>query len=532
MRVMKKFFVIAAVLLACGPKEVPYQVSIVTVSCDSASDPFAGVQFIQVRVSGDGLSAPLQVNSLANVNPRQIKIPEIPAGPNRVVEVRGYDGDPTVSGRIISYGASLPFTVPDVVPESLMGGPVNVSVIMRKVNAFTPVASAANPNECQKLKVPRAGHTATLLQNGKVFIAGGYNTKPGSPEKVALVDTETYNPATGALEASKSIALTSSNTQLPRAFHTATLLQSGQVLLWGGETYSGINNIVSPVAIAIRYDSTADSFGPIVSRLNPPSIPRSRHQAAIDANGKVLIFGGITRPASTVVPADKVEWYDDAIREYRVVDGVSAPRTEASVWPVKNGEFIAVAGGSDGTKLVTEVMYFKYANNSFAQVSQSQPPRLADPGRRAAGVVGFGTGDEQMMLLGGYSDVTTVKPLNTSETVNASTGVVGSGPAVGSRGDTCVVKLKDGSIFSIGGRTVDANNGPARSDATTVLIRSNGSGGTAVSNGPELKSGRYYHTCTLLNDGSVLVTGGVNEATSGAQEVLQDAYIYMPPPAP
>ena len=81
-----------------------------------------------------------------------------------MVEVRGYDGDPTVSGRIISYGASLPFTVPDVVPESLMGGPVNVSVIMRKVNAFTPVASA----DAWQLSNPPILAMAPVRGNGDV----------------------------------------------------------------------------------------------------------------------------------------------------------------------------------------------------------------------------------------------------------------------------------------------------------------------------------------------------------------------------
>jgi hypothetical protein len=40
---------------------------------------------------------------------------------------------------------------------------------------------------------------------------------------------------------------------------------------------------------------------------------------------------------------------------------------------------------------------------------------------------------------------------------------------------------------------------------------------------------RWAHTCTTLADGSVLVTGGINESSVG-QEVLQDAWIYTPAP--
>ena len=123
--------------------------------------------------------------SASNPTTRELKIPEIPAGPARVIEVRGYDGDPNSGARVISVGKSVPFDVPDVVPEDLMGGSIKVNVILRKVNTFVPIVSAAAPTQCQQLRVPRAGHSATLLKNGKVFIAGGFNLKPGSPEKRA-----------------------------------------------------------------------------------------------------------------------------------------------------------------------------------------------------------------------------------------------------------------------------------------------------------------------------------------------------------
>ncbi len=48
---------------------------------------------------------------------------------------------------------------------------------------------------------------------------------------------------------------------------------------------------------------------------------------------------------------------------------------------------------------------------------------------------------------------------------------------------------------------------------------------------PTLPLGRYLHTCTLLADGSVLVTGGLNETAAKPEgDVLNDAWIYTPPP--
>ena len=245
---------------SCGPKEVKYAVNIVTQSCDPASNPFEGVQFLRVKVTGDNMDAKV-ATSAANTATPEIKIPEIPAGLNRVIEVRASDAEPSGGGRVVSIGRSPAFDVPDVVPDDLMGGSIKINVILRKVNAFSPIVSAAPPTQCQGLRVNRTGHTATLLKNGKVFIAGGWNDKQATAEQRALADTEVFNPATGAFELTKSISITSQGSvyELPRAFHTATLLPSGQVMLWGGETYSGgTNNNASPIS-TIRSGITSSS---------------------------------------------------------------------------------------------------------------------------------------------------------------------------------------------------------------------------------------------------------------------------------
>ena len=67
------------------------------------------------------------------------------------------------------------------------------------------------------MTVPRSQHTATLLPNGKVLVAGG----------VGLSSTELFDPASGTWTATGS--MTSA-----RRLHTATLLPSGKVLVAGG----------------------------------------------------------------------------------------------------------------------------------------------------------------------------------------------------------------------------------------------------------------------------------------------------------
>ena len=70
---------------------------------------------------------------------------------------------------------------------------------------------------------PRAEHTATLLRDGTVLIAGS-QLFPG-----VTVSAELYDPATEAF-------IITADMTSPRFFHTATLLLDGRILMAGGYT--------------------------------------------------------------------------------------------------------------------------------------------------------------------------------------------------------------------------------------------------------------------------------------------------------
>jgi hypothetical protein len=70
----------------------------------------------------------------------------------------------------------------------------------------------------------RSFHTATLLPNGKILVAGGNCSHEGS-----LAATEVYHPATGTWTLAKTMPG-------PRHWHNATLLKTGRVLVCGGAT--------------------------------------------------------------------------------------------------------------------------------------------------------------------------------------------------------------------------------------------------------------------------------------------------------
>jgi hypothetical protein len=70
------------------------------------------------------------------------------------------------------------------------------------------------------MTLARSGHTATLLPNGTVLIAGGDNHGD-------LASVELYDPVAGTFTATGSMSTI-------RVDHTATLLPNGMVLVAGG----------------------------------------------------------------------------------------------------------------------------------------------------------------------------------------------------------------------------------------------------------------------------------------------------------
>jgi len=118
------------------------------------------------------------------------------------------------------------------------------------------------------MNVSRAWHTATLLPDGTVLVIGGNNG-------VDVATAELYDPATG-----KWLALKNMNTA--RHDHSATLLQDGRVLVAGGRDF---NNILKNAEL---YDPVNNTWTTITSMNDA----RENHQASLMPNGQVLTSGG------------------------------------------------------------------------------------------------------------------------------------------------------------------------------------------------------------------------------------------------
>ena len=114
------------------------------------------------------------------------------------------------------------------------------------------------------LGTARAFHTATLLPNGKVLVAGGI----GSSFTV-LSSAELYDPATGIWTATGSLGSAHHN-------HTATLLPNGNVLVAGGVGSNGLSSLAELYDPATETWVATESLG----------TARCNHTATLLPNGK------------------------------------------------------------------------------------------------------------------------------------------------------------------------------------------------------------------------------------------------------
>jgi hypothetical protein len=186
------------------------------------------------------------------------------------------------------------------------------------------------------MTLPRDSHTATLVnvQAGIVLITGGEDA-----QRHSLASAEIYNPQTQTFTAV-------ANLQTPRKFHTATCFESCQrVLIAGGDDNDPILGD-SFLRSAEIFDFTKQ---PAVSSFTSQmEIARVLHTATLLDNGNILLAGG-DQGASPI--ANTAEVFSPTTLSFAPVRGtMSASRQEGhSAIPLNNGlGAVLIAGGDDG----------------------------------------------------------------------------------------------------------------------------------------------------------------------------------------
>jgi len=498
-------------LAACGGSESSFDLVLVHKDCEVATGesvlPATGT--VKISVTGDGIGSP--ISATADVGSHSLDVPEIPPGSNRVATVEVCDDSSCRSLR--AYGRSAPFDVSE-------DGGASVEVQMYRVNGFT--RTRVDGGACSKLATERAGHTATLLSDGRVLLAGGFRIiAAGLQATDVLQSAEIFDPVSGTFTSAGNMC--DGDVCMPRAFGQAVLLRDGRVLLVGGVDETG-----NPTASAILFDPKTNGW------TAAPSMAHARHGHTATllggSTGQVVIVGGVD--AEGMVQGD-VEVFD---RDgFRVVKNgntaLSVPRAFHAATAVGTGnQAVKIVGGidADGKVLATaRVVRYEQATGGFAVGDQTG---ALEVGVAQAGLAPF---SNRIVAVGGASKWS-------QSGVQAGFGMgtdpikevqwfdrVEGGPAKGSitgqaaRLAPCVAILGDDDrALVVGG--FSTNGTTPLTKAEVLGMRNDVLSSSLTENQGKLRddTGRGFATCTSLGNGRVLVAGGIgsgNKAVSTAE---------------
>jgi hypothetical protein len=154
----------------------------------------------------------------------------------------------------------------------LVAGGTNGPNILGTSEIFNPATQSFTPTPGTMRDV-RDLHTATLLANGRVLVAGGLSTNATSTG--AISSSEVFYPDTGYW-------LSYSTMTTARSNHTATLLPDGNVLALGGFAQGQYLNS------AEVYYSTAQAWIPFPAM----HTARGLHTTTLLQDGRILVVGG------------------------------------------------------------------------------------------------------------------------------------------------------------------------------------------------------------------------------------------------
>lgn len=297
-----------------------------------------------------------------------------------------------------------------------------------------------------RLQVPRNFASASLLPDGNVLIAGGYNTVLGS-----LDTAEVFDPK------SQTFRLLPGRLALPRELFTATALLDGKVLIAGGfNTHRGRTSASAEV-----YDPQTQTF----TRTGSLAGDRFGQCAVRLADGRVLVAGGthwFARHPGT--PLASAEIYDPATGKFHGAHGPMAFARDRPTATLLPDGSVLIAGGQDGPNEPAAAEFFDPETETFTTLpSLLKTPRMAHSAEMLPGGA--------VLLSGGWStqEAATTK---SAETFDPKTRVFAAVPTVpiGTHDQTLLV-FPNGLVLVAGGKQASAGAETSLSSGFTRQFR-------------------------------------------------------------
>ena len=297
---------------------------------------------------------------------------------------------------------------------------------------FYPASSGFSPPSGGMVHV-RSGHSASLLLNGKVLIAGGSDFRGN-----LFTTAELFDPGTNSFSATGEL-------NQARKFPTATLLPSGQVLIAGGQDSGG-----TVLSSAELYDPATGTFT-LTGKMH---VARVQHSATLLSSGKVLLVGGTSQ-------SGRAELFDPTSGLFSASGSLIQARSYHTATLLPNGNVLILGG------------------------SQSIPP------------IGGGAAPAPVSL-------------DYAEIYDPAKGVFHTaGKLLVARDSHSATLLANGAVLVAGGYSHGFDS-DAQPEWNTIFSAELFDPATSVSTtAASLEADRAEHVATSLINGQVLITGGI-----------------------
>ena len=390
-----------------------------------------------------------------------------------------------------------------------------ITVGVASLGALCAPATAGSFQPAASLSTGRYYHTATTLPDGRVLVAGGNRASGNS--FVFLSSAEIYDPATDKW--------TSAGTLAPAlAYHAATLLPSGKVVLFGGcePTTPAPPQVYDPATNAWSYAGTT------------VPLPRLFPTATLLIDGRVLLVGGRYGPTGPLLKS--AELFDPSTNTWSPVPDMSRERIQHAATLLPSGK-VLVTGGLDAqnARIATAELYDPATNtwSSAGTLAHARDSHSATLLQDQTVLVAAGTGPIQRPFVTvnghlssaeiyapGSNTWTSTSAADCEEESEDSNAPPAPGCLATPRTGHTATLLADGTVLAAGGINLDRDGS---AEIYHPVSRTWSSAGT-------MSTPRELHVATLLKDGRALIVGGWN--AYGGVGTLASAEIYVPIPPP